>query len=71
MGEVTGEMAKDNITIRRGNANAHRHQEIVERFYRTLDERLFTFQYSPEMNFRGKEICRMGEEASRNCFSFE
>ena len=52
MGEVTGEMAKDNITIRRGNANAHRDQEIVERFYRTLDERLFTFQYSPEMNFK-------------------
>ena len=42
MGEVTGEMAKDNITIRRGNVNAHRNQEIVERFHRTLDERPFT-----------------------------
>ena len=61
MSEVTGEKAKDNITIRRGNMNAQRNQEIVERFYRTLDERLFTFQYSPEMNFRGKEISRMGE----------
>lgn len=71
MGDVTGEKAKDNITIRRGNVNAHRNQEIVERFYRTLDERLFTFQYSPEMNFRGKEISGMGEEASRNCFSFK
>lgn len=35
MGEVTGEKAKDNITIRRGNMNAQRNQEIVERFYRT------------------------------------
>ena len=32
--------------------NAQRDQGIVERFNLTLGERLFTFQYSQEMNFK-------------------
>ena len=56
MGDVTREMAKHDVRIRRGNVNVQRDQGIVERFNRTLGERLFTFQYSQEMNF--KEIKR-------------
>lgn len=40
MGEVTKEIAK-HVRIRRGNVNIH---GTVERFNRTLAERLFTFQ---------------------------
>ena len=49
MGAVTKEMTKHDVRIRRGNANIHRDQGIVERFNRTLGERLFSFQYSQEM----------------------
>ena len=49
MGEVTKEMEKQDVRIRRGNVNVHRDQGIVERFNRTLGERLFSFQYSQEM----------------------
>ena len=51
MGEVTRETAKHGVRIRRGNVNIHRDQRIIEQFNRTLGEHLFTFQYSPEMNF--------------------
>ena len=51
MDEVTRETAKHGVRIRRGNVNIHRDQGIIEQFNRTLGEHLFTFQYSPEMNF--------------------
>ena len=51
MDEATREMAKHDVTIIRGNVNVRRDQGIVERFNETLGERLFTFQYSREMNF--------------------
>ena len=35
--------------------NYYRDQGIVERFNRTLGERLFTFQYSQAMNFKSSE----------------
>ena len=44
--EVTKEMTKHSVRIRRGNVNVHRDQGIVERFNRTLSERRFSFQYS-------------------------
>ena len=50
MGEVTKEMTKHDVRIRRGNVNVHR-----ERFNRTLGERLFSFQYSQEMNMKSGE----------------
>ena len=52
MGEVTREMAKHDVRIRRGNVNVHRDKGIVERFNQTLGERLFTFQYSEEINYK-------------------
>ena len=55
MGEVTREMTKHETRIRRGNPNVHRDQGIVERFNRTLGERLFSFQYSQEMNLKWGE----------------
>ena len=48
MGEVTKEMTKHDVRIRRENVNVHRDQGIVERFNQTLGERLFSFQYSQE-----------------------
>ena len=55
MGEVTEEMKKHDVRIRRGNVNVHRDQGIVERFNRSLSERLFSFQYSQEMNIKPGE----------------
>ena len=55
MGAVTEEMKKDDVRIRRGNVNVHRDQGIVERFNRSLSERLFSFQYSQEMNMKSGE----------------
>ena len=50
MGAVTKAMSEHNVTIRRGRTNIHRDQAIVERFNRTLAEKLFGFQYAVEMN---------------------
>ena len=58
MGEVTKDMEKHGVRIRRGNVNVHRDQGIVERFNRSLSERLFSFQYSQEMNMKSGERTR-------------
>ena len=58
MGEVTEEMKKHDVRIRRGNVNVHRDQGIVERFNRSSSERLFSFQYSQEMNLKSGERSR-------------
>ena len=47
MGAVTKMANEHNVTIR---PNIHRDQAIVERFNRTLAERLFGYQYAMEMN---------------------
>ena len=49
MGAVTKEMKKHKTYIRRGRTEIHRDQGIVERFNRTLAERLFGHQYAVEM----------------------
>ena len=49
MGSVTKEMEKHKTYIRRGCTEIHRDQAIVERFNRTLAERLFGHQYAVEM----------------------
>ena len=50
MGAVTKAMGEHKTVIRRGRPNIHRDQAIVERFNRTLAERLFGYQYAVEMN---------------------
>ena len=42
-------MKKHNVKIRRGRPEIHRDQIIVERFNRTLAERLFGYQYAKEI----------------------
>ena len=54
MGGVTKEMEKHKTYIRRGRTEIHRDQAIVERFNRTLAERLFGHQYAVEMVLQGK-----------------
>ena len=49
MGSVTKEMESHKTFIRRGRTEIHRDQAIVERFNRTLAERLFGHQYAVEM----------------------
>ena len=49
MGAVTKEMENHKTFIRRGRTEIHRDQAIVERFNRTLAERLFGHQYAAEM----------------------
>jgi len=49
MGSVTKEMENHKTYIRRGRPEIHRDQAIVERFNRTLAERLFGHQYAVEM----------------------
>ena len=49
MGAVTKEMEKHKTYIRRIRTEIHRDQAIVERFNRTLAERLFGHQYAVEM----------------------
>ena len=49
MGAVTKEMKNHKTFIRRGRTEIHRDQAIVERFNRTLAERMFGHQYAVEM----------------------
>ena len=49
MGSVTKEIERHKTYIRRGRTEIHRDQAIVERFNRTLAERLFGHQYAVEM----------------------
>ena len=48
-GAVTKEMENHKTYIRHGRIDIHRDQAIVERFKRTLAERLFGHQYAVEM----------------------
>ena len=48
-GDTTKLMEKDDVIIQRGDPSPHRSQGIVERFNRTLADRLFTYQYHKEL----------------------
>ena len=63
MGAVTKEMENHKTSIRRGHPEIHRDQAIVERFNRTLAERLFGHQYAVEM--RSPEGLRSTEWVKR------
>ena len=47
--EVTKLMEKHDVIIQRGDPSQHQSQGIVERFNRTLADRLFTYQYHKEL----------------------
>ena len=42
-------MEKHDVIIQRGDPSQHHSQGIVERFNRTLADRLFTYQYHKEL----------------------
>ena len=48
-GDRTKLMEKHDMMIQRGDPSQHRSQGIVERFNRTLVDRLFTYQYHKEL----------------------
>ena len=49
MGAVSQLLVKNGVTIRRGRVDIHRDQGIVERFNRTLAERLLGYQQAQEL----------------------
>ena len=49
MGAVSQLLAKHGVSVRRGRVDIHRDQGIVERWNRTLAERLFGHQYAQEL----------------------
>ena len=49
MGAVSQLLAKHNVSVKSGGVDNYRDQRIVERFNRTLAERLFGHQYAQEM----------------------
>ena len=48
-GDVTKLMEKHDALMQRGDSSQHRSQVIVERFNRTLADRLFSYQYHKEL----------------------
>ena len=48
-GDTTKLMEKHDLIIQRGDPSQHRSQGIVERFNRTLADRLFSYQYHKEL----------------------
>ena len=55
MGAVTKVMENNKTAIRRGRTEIHRDQAIVERFNRTLAERLFEYQYAVEIKMKNSD----------------
>ena len=52
LGAVTNVMENNKTSIRCRRTEIHRDQAIVERFNRTLAERLLGYQYAVEMNMK-------------------
>ena len=53
-GDTTKLMEEHDVIIQRGDPSQHRLQVIVERFNRTLADRLFTYQYQKELEDSSK-----------------
>ena len=62
-GAVTKIANEHNVTIRRGRTDIHRDQAIVERFNRTLAERLFGYQYAVEMH-ANSDLAKLGSRST-------
>ena len=52
--EVTKLMEKRDVIIQRGDPSQHRSQGIVERYNKTLANRLFSYQYHKELEYPSK-----------------
>ena len=63
MGAVTKAMENNKTAIHRGRTEIHRDQAIVERFNRTLAERLFGHQYAVEMN-TNSDMAKLGSRST-------
>ena len=63
MGAVTKAMENNKTAIRRGRTEIHRDQAIVERFNRTLAERLFGHQYAVEMD-TNSDMAKLGSRST-------
>lgn len=70
MGDVAKEMEKHGLRIRRGNVNVRREQAIVERFNRTLGERLYNYQYIKEITSHLESLVDGSEILSFTNFQF-
>ena len=53
-GDVTKLMEEHDVMIQRGDPSQHRSQGIVERFNRTLADKLFSYQYHKELEYPSK-----------------
>ena len=53
-GDMTKLMEKHDVMIQCGDSSKHRSQGIVERFNRTLADRLFSYQYHKELEGASK-----------------
>ena len=62
-GDTTKLMEKHDVITQRGHPSQHRSQAIVERFNRTLADRLFSYQYHKELEDPSKSnrewVCRL------------
>ena len=64
IGAVNQLLAKHNVSVRRGRVDTHRDQGIVERFNRTLAERLFGAQYAQELLLAARATSSQSERSS-------
>ena len=62
MGAVSQVLAKHNVEVRRGRVDTHRDEGIVERFNRTLAERLFGHQYAQELLLTARGSSKRSDE---------
>jgi hypothetical protein len=71
MGAVSQLLAKHNTQVRRGRVDIHRNQNIVERFNRTLAERLFGGSVRARISVGRarlvRALARMGARFARGC----
>ena len=57
-GAVTAAFTKHGTAVRRGITNLHRNQAVVERYNKTLAERIFAHQYDEELRGECRDRCR-------------
>ena len=64
IGAVSQLLAKHSVQVQRGRVDIHRDQGVVERWNRTLAERLFGHQYAQEMRLPSGQRSTVGGSAA-------